>query len=291
MSARRLVNVLIDTDIGDDVDDAFALALAARLPDLRLCGVTTVVGPVERRAALAAALLAAAGRPDVPVVAGARAMSDGRPGPARFSHEIGEWGETIGGFSKVQVTDFVLALSRDHAPLTIIGLGPLTNIAAALGRDPALAGRARLVAMGGALCPPYPDWNLRCDPAAARAVLRSGLPVTLVGMHVTRRARFGPARLRRLLATDDPLARVLGRCVLAWRTWQRRTPILHDALTVAIAWDPALARLEARRVLVGWRGFSAALRRGPPNALVCLDAAIARFDRLLAAALLSRADA
>ena len=68
-------------------------------------------------------------------------------------------------------TDLILACSHASAPLTIIALGPLTNIAAALARDPALARRARLVAMAGKLGYPYPDWNLRCDPDAGRRVL------------------------------------------------------------------------------------------------------------------------
>src|SRR5215212_7885390 len=80
-------SVLIDTDIGDDVDDAFGLALALRIPQLRVRGVTTVAGPVQARAQLAQSILAAAGHTGVPVVPGSSTMSDGRTGSGRFSHQ------------------------------------------------------------------------------------------------------------------------------------------------------------------------------------------------------------
>jgi inosine-uridine nucleoside N-ribohydrolase len=167
-----------------------------------------------------------------------------------------------------------------------VALGPLTNLAAALDRDPGLAGRAQVVAMAGKLGAPYPDWNLRCDPEAARRVLASGVTLRMVGMHLTLRAKMQPHQLRRLWERDDPLARFLGRCVLSWRTWKRRMPFLHDALTVAAAADSSLIAWQPRRVLVGPRGLSLALRAGPPNALVGVDVDIARFWRLLEDALL-----
>src|SRR5215216_4794844 len=80
-------SVLIDTDIGDNVDDAFGLALALRMPQLRVRGVTTVAGPVQARAQLAQSILTAAGHTKIPVVAGSSTMSDGRPVSARFSHQ------------------------------------------------------------------------------------------------------------------------------------------------------------------------------------------------------------
>lgn len=278
---------IVDTDIGDDVDDAFALALAAVLPQLRLCGVTTVAGPVEERARLARLVLDAAGMPDVPCVPGSSAMSDGQPGPAKLSHRPLLAGAPPLSPASPDAARFICDCALRFSPLTIIAIGPLTNIAAALRHDPALARRARLVAMGGKLGLPYPDWNIRCDPQAARAVLASGMPVTLVGMHVTMRCKLRPEQLRRLFAAPRPAAVLLARCVLAWRTWQRRMPILHDPLTVAVAADPSLVSLAARRVQITSRGFSFARRNGKSNALVCTNVALERFHALLEAHLLT----
>jgi inosine-uridine nucleoside N-ribohydrolase len=168
--------------------------------------------------------------------------------------------------------ELLLTLSLSFSPTNkalVICLGPLTNLALALRRAPALARCIEVVAMGGKLGLPYPDWNLRCDPVAARAVLASGASVTLVGMHVTMGCQLTREELRCVFAARRPVSDLLARCTLAWRTWQRRLPILHDALTVAVACDPGLAALEPRRVLVGPHGLSLALRGARPNALVC----------------------
>ncbi|MDQ2997257.1 MAG: nucleoside hydrolase, partial [Chloroflexota bacterium] len=212
---------LIDTDIGDDVDDAFGLALAAVLPAVHLCGVTTVCGPVVTRARLVSQLLAAAGQ-QPPVVAGSSTMSNGRPGSARFSHWPVLDLPTHSDHESRQAVlhtavQLILERSHDHAPLTIVALGPLTNIAMALQRDPTLAERARLVAMGGKLGLPYPDWNIRCDPQAAQRVLASGMPITLVGMHVTMRCKLQLRQMQQLFSYQHPIAVLLTRCVLAWR--------------------------------------------------------------------------
>lgn len=293
-------SVLIDTDIGDDIDDAFGLALALRLPWLRVRGLTTVSGPVQERARLAQIIMEAAGCADMPVAPGSSVMSDGRAGSGRFSQQpvlergigdsrLGVEQSPISNRQSLDATDLIISCSQDSAPLTIIALGPLTNIAAALARDPTLTRRARLVAMAGKLGYPYPDWNLRCDPAAAWRVLGSGMPITLVGMHVTMGAKMRAPQLQRLFSGHDPLGVALARCVLAWRTWKRRMPILHDALTVAIAADPTLAHLAPRRVLVGWSGFSLATRLTTPNALVCTGVDQQQFHRLLETYLLGGA--
>jgi purine nucleosidase len=291
--------ILIDTDIGDDADDAFALALALAMPELDVVGVITVAGPVEARARLARIILAAAGRPDITVVPGSNTRLDGRPGPARLTLQpvLEKWSSRseieptpLSNLTSPTSTDFLLTMSRQHRPLTIVAIGPLTNIAAALDADPSLAGRARLVAMAGTLGLPYPDWNLRCDPSAARRVLRSGMPITLVGRHVTMRAKMRPSQIRRLFERRKTVAVELARCLLAWRTRKRRMPILHGTLAIAVAADPTLVRLDDRRVLVGWRGFSVAGGGLTPNALVCTAVDIARFHSFLDDCLLGGMD-
>jgi purine nucleosidase len=277
------MNVLIDSDIGDDVDDAFALALAARLPQLRLCGVSTVCGRVEARAALARRILDAAELPGLPVAAGAWRRADGLPLPTRFSHApLLARGVPPPSQFTGDAVELILRCAAEQAPLTIIGLGPMTNLAAALGRDPTLARRAHLIAVGGVLGLPYPDWNLRSDPLAAQQVLASGMRVTLIGLHLTFRCKLWPEQLRRLFASSSPLARALGACVLAWRTWKRRIPMLHDALAVAALAEPGIARLLPHRVAITRRGVMRASRRGPANALVGVGVDLDRFHALLA---------
>lgn len=277
------IATVIDTDIGDDVDDAFALALALRSPELRVVGVTTVAGPVERRARLAQTLLAAVGRSDIPVAVGSSARSDGRAVQHRFSHAPVVAPDHMPPLWCGDGCDLLRQAAAEHAsaPLRIICLGPLTNLALALQYDPSLATRVRVVAMGGKRGLPYPDWNIRCDPAAARRVLASGVAITLVGMHVTMQTKLTGNEMAQVFDPRSPLGVLLARCVLAWRTPQRRMPILHDALAVAVAYDPSLAWTEARRVIIGPGGFSFDQHSDTPNARVCRTIDLPRWRTIL----------
>src|SRR5262249_27868961 len=169
---RRIV---LDTDIGSDVDDALALGLALASPELDLVAVTTVSGDTTVRARIAARLLALAGRADVPVYAGCSEPLGGGAGFAWFGHE----GEGLldgarGAVAPEHAVDALLRLFREQDGLELVTIGPLTNVAEALERDPALARRVvRLTAMGGWLrevaiggnrLPPAVDYNLCSDP-------------------------------------------------------------------------------------------------------------------------------
>src|SRR5262245_18393688 len=145
---RRIV---LDTDIGTDVDDALALALALASPEIELVAVTTVAGDTMRRGRIAARLLALGGRGDVPVHAGCERALSVPGGFAWFGHE----GDGIldGSRDPVSTEPAVDALLRLFGPgdeLELVAIGPLTNVAVALERDPGFARRvARLTVMGG----------------------------------------------------------------------------------------------------------------------------------------------
>ena len=190
--------VVLDTDIGTDVDDALALALALASPELELVAVTTVSGDTTLRARIAARLLALAGRTDVPVHAGCAEPLGGTAGFAWFGHEgDGILDRSRDAVAPEPAVDALLRLFREQDGLELVTIGPLTNVAVALERDPGLAGRiARLTAMGGWLR----GVRHRRQPAAAggrlQPVLRSGrVPARAVGRHpdATRpRRRDGP---------------------------------------------------------------------------------------------------
>src|SRR5688500_12742331 len=159
------VDLILDTDIGDDVDDVFALLLAARHPDVRLQAVTTVFGQTEERARLARLMLELAGRSDVPVAVGARETLDGRDptggGGATMASApglVGKAGDETWdrlGASLDQRPAATLLIEHIRAasdPLTLAAIGPLTNVAAAFAQAPDLAKKVeRVVIMGGRL--------------------------------------------------------------------------------------------------------------------------------------------
>jgi purine nucleosidase len=195
-------NFLIDTDTASD--DAVAIIMALAAPDVRVLALTAVAGNVGLEQATSNALLTAeiCGS-DVPVFMGADR-------PLGRAHEHAHWFHGKDGLGdrsypapkrapeREPAVDAILRLTREAPGLTLVTLGPLTNIALALERDPELAARiGRCVVMGGAPCcegnvTPAAEYNIWVDPEAARAVFRSKLPIELIGWHVSR----GPSVLR-----------------------------------------------------------------------------------------------
>src|SRR5215469_8892561 len=191
-------NFLIDTDTASD--DAVAIIMALSAPDVHVLGLTTVAGNVGlEQAARNALLTAEVCNSDVPVFMGA-----GKP--LIRAHEHAHWFHGHDGLGdrghpapkrapeREHGVAAILRLAREKPGLTLVTLGPLTNIALALARDPGLAGRiGRCVVMGGAPCcegnvTPAAEYNIWVDPEAARAVFRSKLKIEMVGWHVSRGA-------------------------------------------------------------------------------------------------------
>ncbi len=189
---------LIDTDTASD--DAVAIIMALAAPDVRVLALTTVAGNVALERATRNALITAdVCGSDVPVFEGAGAPLMRRLIDAHWFHGSNGLGDHPYPAPKRKpedehAVDAILRLSHEHAGLTLVTLGPLTNIALALARDPSLPARiGRCVVMGGAPCcegnvTPAAEYNIWVDPEAARAVFRSRLPIEMVGWHVSRGA-------------------------------------------------------------------------------------------------------
>jgi len=262
---RRIV---LDTDIGTDVDDALALALALGSPELELVAVTTVAGDTAVRARIAARLLALAGRRDIPVHAGCAQSLASPGGFAWFGHEgDGILDDTPDAIADEPAVDALLRLFRDDAALELVAIGPLTNLAVALERDPSFARRvARLTVMGGwlrgalvggNLLPPSVDYNLCSDPVAAERVLSSGIPTRLVSADATVQVWLTDADVAVLEDARAPLQRALARAMRIWAPVQQRlfagvgappeprnAAFLHDPLALACVHDESFCTME-----------------------------------------------
>lgn len=259
--------VIIDTDPG--LDDALALILALRCRKLDIRAVTVVAGNVPLQACTANALriIEAAGADPAPAVFPGCATPLSDPA-ARAEHVHG--GDGLGGAAgkfpvrrlraeATHAADRMVSLARELGPqLTLISLGPLTNVATALRKDAAAMSRVRrLVVMGGSAdgrgnATPVAEFNFFSDPAAARAVVRSSLPVVLVGLNVTEQAILPRRRFRRRLGgmADGKLRRFLAACSEPYFDFCRKQEgndggcALHDPLAVAAAIQPDLLRTE-----------------------------------------------
>ncbi len=269
--------VILDTDIGDDIDDAFALALILRSPELHLLGIETAFADTELRARLVDRYLAAVGRSDIPVLAGVatppRPMSQApyaRQSPERRHPDA---------------VPFLLAQIRQHpGQITLIAIGPLFNIQAAIAQDPATFRQLkRVVLMGGSVyrgyddrkagnahMPPSPEWNILCDPAGAKALFASGVPVYVMPLDSTQIRLELPA-LGQILAHGSALTDQLALLYHQWTgATEWRWPTLYDPVAVAYSFRPDLCPAKPLRLEVDDKGFTRPVA-GEPNVEVCLQ--------------------
>jgi len=264
--------ILLDSDIGSDVDDALALGVVLASPELRLVAVTCVARIARRRAAAAARILGLAGRRDVPVFVG---EDEALLRKDRFAwREIEDQGLPAGPDAEVlaePAPEAIVRLAREVPGLELVAIGPLTNVARALALDPKLpqrvagltvmGGHVREVRIGSHLCEPGIDYNLCSDPEASMAVLGAGFRTRLVTADVTLETWLTVADLARLAAAGA-VPRALAALVRIWTPWQvkiftelggtlepENVAFLHDPLTVLALVDPAPLRFERLRIL------------------------------------------
>jgi purine nucleosidase len=272
--------IIIDTDIGDDVDDAFALALATRSPEVWLLGVTTTFGDTEARARIVDRFLGETGRPEIPVLAGKatatkNAMSQQRYGDGRFvkaSHD--------------DSVEFLLEQIRKYpGEITLIAIGPLMNVGAAIDKDAATFRKLkRVVLMGGSVrrgygdlgytpaVPPMAEWNILNDVASAQKLFGSGVPLYVMPLDST---QLKLDEVKRAFLFSQGTA-VTDQLTILYHLWGQETPTLFDAMTVAFVLRPELCPVTGLHIRVDEKGFTRE-EPGPVNAQVCLDSSAEEF--------------
>lgn len=283
--------VIIDTDIGDDIDDAFAIALALRSPELQILGVTTTFGDTETRAKLLDRFLAEGGRPDIPVAVGV-------PTPPRTVFTQRRYAEG-GHFAKAARPDavsFLLDQIRRHpAEITLVAIGPLMNVGAAIDKDLTTFRKLkRVVMMGGCIKRGYGDlgygpaqapvaeWNIVNDIPSAQKLFAAGVPLFVMPLDSTQ-LKMDEVKRAFLFAQGTPLSDAL---TLLYHQWGQETPTLFDPMTIAYLVNPILCPVQPMHIRVDDKGFT---RRDPgspsslgvPNAQVCLDSNPDAFFRFL----------
>jgi purine nucleosidase len=247
---------VIDTDTASD--DAVALIMALRSPNVDVQAITTVAGNVAVQQATRNALYTAelCGS-KVPVYAGAEK-------PLTREHASADWFHGRDGLGdhdyplpkrtveKKNATDALIGTIEAHPGLVLVTLGPLTNVALALQKRPGIASKVgRCVLMGGAPCcegnvTPAAEYNIWCDPEAARIVMRSGLPIELVGWHLCRGgAVLNPADIEHVLSFGTPVAKFAIDCNShAQKAFLEQTGehgiSLPDPVAMAVALEPAI---------------------------------------------------
>jgi inosine-uridine nucleoside N-ribohydrolase len=279
---------ILDTDIGDDIDDAFALALALRSPELKILGITTAFGDTELRARLVDRYLRAVGRSDIPVAAGI-------PTPHTNVFTQAEYARNEPERKHPDGVELILSQIRAHpGEITLIAIGPLVNVEAAIKRDTATFRQLkRVVLMGGSVYrgydgrdgehrPPDAEWNINRDPAGLRALLASGVPVFMMPLDSTQ-IHLETTEREAIFAHGSPLTDQL---TLLYHQWKAGTvghpdaPTLFDPVAVTYAIRPDLCPATPLRLEVDDKGFTRPVA-GAPNAQVCLKSDEEGFLELL----------
>jgi len=274
--------IILDTDIGDDVDDAFALGLALQSPEVEIVGVTTAWGDTALRARMVRRMLLETGHAGIPVAEGIVTKSTTAFSQAR-------WAEA-GPEAKVQVdaVEFLLnEIRKNPGGLTLVAIGPLTNVGAAIERDAATFRKLkRAVLMGGSVRKGYGDlgyepdrgpmaeYNIKCDVAAAQKLFASGVPIFMMPLDSTQ-LKLDEVKRDVLFHKTTVLTRELAELT---KEWGQNTPTLFDAMAVAYAIEPRLCPMTKLRIEVDKEGFTREVK-GAPNASACLESDAEKFFR------------
>lgn len=289
-----------------------AILLAAASPEIELLAITTVAGnqTLDRTTLNALRVCSVAGIRDVPVAAGCDRPLERDSIVAAAIHGASgldgvDWDDPTIAEDPRHAVDLIVELAAsDPRPLTIVAVGPLTNVATALVRSPSIRERIERVAiMGGAIglgnWTPSAEFNIRADPEAAAAVLDAGVPVTLVPLEVTHRALATEAVIERIGALGSPVADMAVALMRFFADTYREVfgfpaPAVHDPCAVATLIDPAVVSTRSMNVVIDTDSELSLGRTvcdvygitgRPPNADVGVGLDADRFWELMIAAL------
>src|SRR5450432_897055 len=274
--------IIIDTDIGDDVDDAFAVALALRSPEVEIVGITTSFGDTETRAKLVDRMLVDAGRTDIPVAAGVATHTNNSFTQRRYA-EGGHFARS----SHPDAGSFILEqIRKNPGQITLVAIGPLVNVGGLIDKDAETFRKLkRVVLMGGSIdrgyadpygppTPAQPEWNIKNDVASAQKLFATGVPIYMMPLDSTQ-LKLDEVKREFLFRQGTPITDTL---TLLYHEWGQETPTLFDPMTIAFVVDEKLCPVEAMRIRVDDKGMTVR-EAGAANAFVCLKSDPEMFFR------------
>ena len=256
--------VILDTDIGDDIDDAYALALVLTSPELKLLGVTTAWGNTGLRAQLVEGLLCEAGQRNIPVFVGV-------PTKANNVFTQASWASRFPSPREAD-TDAIAWLAKtiraNPGQITLIEIAPLSNVGALIDRDPAAFRMLkRVVMMGGSIHRGYGDlgyapdrgpsaeYNIAMDVPAAKKLFASGVPITMAPLDSTQ-MKLDEVMRSILFRKSTPLTDSLEVLTQEWGGGRSATPTLFDVMAVEATIDERLVSVATHANKIDDRGFT-----------------------------------
>lgn len=285
VEAQHPEKVILDTDIGDDIDDAFALGLLLSNPNVQILGVTTAWGDSSLRAQEAARFLRQTGHQNIPVFAGPATHPTNTFTQARWA-EAGPipkngWPNAVDFMEK--------AIEKNPGQITLISIAPFSNVGALISKDPAVFRKLkRVVIMGGSVyrgyndlgyLPPHgpdPEYNIAMDIPASKKLFTSGIPLYVMPLDSTQ-LKLQEVLRAKLFSQGTPTTNALVELYEQWTSsTQDPTPTLYDAMAVAWTLDHSLCPTTPLHLTVDDKGYTR-VTPGAPNAHVCLNSDSDKF--------------
>lgn len=205
MATVGKLKILIDTDLGDDTDDAAALIMALNSPELDIVGITTVFHNTRKRAEMVQDLCRFYQREDIPVCPGFKRplIEDVPYEESPIQYEILRKDKEFHLYQEMDAADFLINAVKNNPDVTIVEMGAMTNLAIAFYRNPEIMENVKIIAMGGTFTSSFPEWNIKCDPEAARIVMDKAKHLTMIGLDVTKYCQIPTEFLDEICKSDN----------------------------------------------------------------------------------------
>lgn len=271
--ARPKIPVILDTDIGDDIDDTWALALLLKSPEVDVKLVVSDRGDTVYRAKIIAKLLEVAGRTDIPVGVGiSEGNKEGRQAAWLADYDLARYPGKVHQDGVAALIDTIMNAPQ---PMTLICIGPVPNIRAALERQPEIAKRARFVGMHGSVRKgydggpePHKEWNVVADAKAAQRVFTAEWPMLITPLDTCGIVRLRGDKYRRIAECSDPVTRAV---IENYRIWSKSgdkpldaSSVLFDTVAIYLAFSTDLVNIERLSIRVTDDGFTRIDPQGKP---------------------------
>ncbi len=265
LGAQAPVPVILDTDIGDDIDDTWALAMLLGCPQADLKLIVTSTNNTPEKARLVGKLLQYMGREDIPLAVGVQ-TSD-----SNFAQQdwLGDWSwdSYKGKVDEDGVQALVDAINLSPEPPVLMAIGPLTNLAAALERDPSIAGKCRVVLMAGSVYKDYggnegrsAEWNVVCDTPASQAVFSAPWEISITPLDTCGQLRLAGAEYQEVVDSACPRAKAVIENYEAWAHRHHHpadsSSVLFDTVAAYMTFDESLLNMETVKLVVDDKGFT-----------------------------------
>jgi inosine-uridine nucleoside N-ribohydrolase len=269
-SEGRKTPVILTTDIGDDIDDTWALGLLLKSPEIDLKLAVGDYGKREYRAKLLAKFLSEVGRGNVPVGMGVdvEPRGDGPQAPWVKGYELNSY---PGKVHQDGIAAMIETIMSSPEPVTLIAIGPMPNVAAALTREPRIAEKARLVGMYGSVHRGYDgsttlsaEWNVKADPKSCQKAFTAPWDITITPLDTCGLVTLDGDRYKRILDSKDPIP---AKIIENYRIWSKankpenkvaetRSSTLFDTVAVYLACTQELCKMEKQGIRVTDDGFT-----------------------------------